>query len=52
MWTESLINIAICFGYQTNHTLSHTDVTAHKIVMIDDRSINSKQHRFPPFHKK
>jgi len=32
--------------------LSHTDVTAHKIVITDDRSINSKQHRFSPFHKK
>jgi len=31
--------------------LSHTDVTAHKIAIIDNRPINTKQYRFPPVHK-
>jgi len=31
--------------------LGHTDIAAHKIVTIDDRTINTKQYRFPPFHK-
>jgi len=48
MWTESLINIAICL---LNEPLDYTDVTAHKIVTTDDRLINTKQYRFLPFHK-
>jgi len=31
--------------------LGHIDVNAHKILTTDDRSINTKQYRCPPFHK-
>jgi len=31
--------------------LGHTKVIRYKIVTIDDRLINTKQYRFPAFHK-
>jgi len=31
--------------------LGHINITAHKIIIIDDRPINIKQYRFPPFYK-
>lgn len=31
--------------------LSHTDAIAHRIPTTDERSVNTKQYRFPPIHK-
>jgi len=31
--------------------LDHTEITAHKIIITDNRLINTKQYRFLPFQK-
>jgi len=46
---DRIINKYSDLFWLPNEPLNHTDVTAHKIVTIDDRFINTKQYRFSSF---
>jgi len=49
IYVDRIINKYSDMCWLPDEPLNHTDVTAHKIVTIDDRPINTKQYRFSSF---